>query len=111
GPSYQTTLNSSTQDTFVVKLRTDIAGADALVWSTYLGGSGVDDARGIAVDRTGKVYIAGITKSTDFPVTSASAYQATLWGAQDAFIARFDPDAGAGSGSLLYSTLLGGEGY
>ena len=116
GVSYQTTLNNSSDatvlltDVFALKLRTDIAGSDALVWSTYLGGTGVDEARGLGVDAAGKVYVTGMTKSTDFPVTG-SAYQSTMWGPQDAFIARFDPDAGDGPSSLVYSTFLGGEGF
>ena len=111
GPSYQKTRNNNSQEAFVLKLRTDIAGADALVWSTFLGGRDVEEARSIAVDGSGKVYIAGLTKSNDFPLTSSSAYQTTLWGVQDAFITKFDPSAGDGPSSLLYSTLLGGEGF
>ena len=117
GVSYQTTLDSATEatiripDIFVAKLRTDIAGAEALVWSTYLGGTAEDTPRGLAVDANGNVYVAGVTKSSDFPLTSSTAYQATLWGVQDAFIAEFNPSAADGASSLVYSTFLGGEGY
>src|SRR5437588_7997577 len=81
----------------------------ALTYSTYLGGSGDDGAYGIAVDGSGNFYVTGGTASPNFP-TSAGADQTASSGAYDAFVAKFDP-----SGSLVYSTYLGGsiadEGY
>ena len=52
----------------------------ALVYSTYLGGSGYADgggdiAAGIAVDGSGNAYITGTTDSTDFPTTARCAFQ------------------------------------
>jgi hypothetical protein len=80
-----------------------------LVYSTFLGGSAVDGATGIAVDASGNAYITGFTSSTDFPVT-ANAIQKHLqcpnsiyWNA-NAFVAKI----GAGGSSLIYSTYLGG---
>ncbi len=90
----------------------DIAGFDrtktlvvdpTLAWSTYLGGSNGDDVPlGIAVDPAGNTYVAGATTSATFP--TVAAYQPSLHGGYDAFVAKFDP---AGS-SLLYATYLGG---
>ena len=51
----------------------------ALVYSTYLGGSGVDDGHGIAVDGAGSAYVTGLTGSTDFP-TTAGAFDTTYNG-------------------------------
>jgi Big-like domain-containing protein/beta-propeller repeat-containing protein len=51
-------------DVFVAAM--DSMGA-TIKFATYLGGSGVDDARGIAVDAQGAIYIAGETTSVDFP--------------------------------------------
>jgi hypothetical protein len=88
-------------DAFVAKLN---ANGTALVYATYLGGSGVDAALGIARDAAGNAYVAGYTASADFPVTP-DAFQSSLQGsAYDAFVARLGAD-----GSLQYSTYLGGS--
>jgi hypothetical protein len=76
---------------------------DPLVYSTYLGGSLVDEGLGIAVDGSGSVYITGGTRSTDFP--TMGALQSTYGGGDgDAFVAKIAP-----AGSLVYSTYLGGS--
>ncbi len=88
------------QDAFVSKL--DATGT-LLTYSTYLGGSGDDYARGIAVSNLGNAYLVGITFSPNFP--KVAALQATLKGSQDAFVSELAP-SGA---SLVYSTFLGGD--
>ncbi len=89
-------------DVFVAKLSLDGGG---LVYSTYLGGSGADESRGIAVDAAGHAYITGKTESTDFPVTNG-AYQTTNRGSDDAFVTKVSVDGS----NLVYSTYLGGSG-
>jgi hypothetical protein len=86
-------------DAFVAKLN---ATGSALVYSTYLGGTGEDSGLGIAVDSSGNAYVTGATGSTDFP--TANPLQATFRGAIDAFVAKLNV---AGS-ALVYSTFLGG---
>jgi hypothetical protein len=84
----------------------------ALVYSTYLGGTGEDTGQSIAVDSGGNAYIGGYTCSSDFPVTQG-AYQTTLtvpagcnnFGNLDAFVTKLAP---SGS-SLVYSTYYGGS--
>ena len=76
----------------------------ALIYSTYLGGTNVDQAFAIAVDPTGSAYVAGSTASIDFPVT-AGALQTNIRGIYNAFVSKFSP----GGSSLSYSTLLGGS--
>jgi hypothetical protein len=71
-----------------------------LVYATYLGGTGWDDGRGVAVDGAGNVYVAGATLSADFPVTGA--YQGTAGGNGDVFVTKFNP---TGS-EVLYATYL-----
>jgi len=73
-----------------------------LVYSTYLGGSGTDVARGIAVDTTGSVYVAGYSDSTDFPLTTLGSLPA---GVRHAFVAKLDT---TGS-NLIYADYLGGN--
>jgi beta-glucanase (GH16 family) len=75
-----------------------------LVYSTYLGGSGGDYSKGIAVDAAGSAYVTGWTTSTNFP--TQSPYQATLKGSQNAFVTKLTPAGNA----LVYSTYLGGSG-
>jgi len=76
---------------------------NALVYSTYIGGSQFDHCVGIAVDRQGGAYVAGYTESSNFP--TVHPLQASLNGPEDAFVARIAP----GGGSLIYSTYLGGS--
>jgi hypothetical protein len=85
-------------EAFVVKLTP----AGALAWATYLGGSGYDKARAVAVDASSNVWVVGQTDSRDFPVRSA--FQQTLRAGHDAFVAKLDPNGA----SLLFSTYLGG---
>jgi photosystem II stability/assembly factor-like uncharacterized protein len=92
------------RDAFVTRFLAD--GSD-LVYSTYLGGSGVDRAYGIAVDpATGDALVTGLTGSTDFP--TANALQPRLGGpsgsAENAFVTRI-----RANGSVVYSTYLGGS--
>jgi hypothetical protein len=80
----------------------DTAGT-GLIYSTFLGGAGIDEGLGIAVDAAGGAYVTGMTQSTDFPVQLA--WQKTLGGTQNAFLSQLNP---AGS-ALVYSTYFGGS--
>jgi hypothetical protein len=88
-------------DAFVAKIN---PAGSALVYSTYLGGSGQDNATGIAVDNAGSAYIIGNTTSNDFP--TKKPLQATNSGDGDVFLAKINPTGSA----LVYSTYLGGSG-
>jgi hypothetical protein len=98
-------LPGNSSDAFVTKLS---PAGNALVYSTYLGGStNADNAFGIAVDSSGSAYVTGTTASIDFP--TKNAYQPMLSSgglAIDAFVTKFSPDGTA----LVYSTYLGGGG-
>ena len=91
---------------FVTKMN---ATGTALVYSTYLGGSGGDGGTTIAVDSTGNAYVTGKTFSTNFPVTQG-AFQTNNNGAakgvSNAFITKLNTTGSA----LIYSTYLGGTG-
>ena len=89
-------------DAFVAKVN---PAGSALVFSTYLGGTADDVGNAIGVNLgDSSVYVAGSTKSVDFP--TVSPIQPGLAGRLDAFVTRLNP---AGS-ALLFSTYLGGAG-
>ena len=99
GGSAQSTIVAGT-DAFVTKI--DATGL--LVWSTYLGGDGIDIANAVTVDGSGIVYITGSTTSATFPTSGEySAYQSMNAGGTDVFITAISA-TGAG---LIYSTYLG----
>lgn len=80
----------------------------SLSYATFLGGPGGDSANSIALDSSGKLYVAGTTTSAaTFSVPGGS--QNGPGGATDFFIAKIDPTA-IGANSLLYLTFLGGSG-
>ncbi|MCS1350584.1 SBBP repeat-containing protein [Mechercharimyces sp. CAU 1602] len=72
-------------------------------FSTFLGGSSRDIGTGIAVDSSGNSYVTGLSRSTNFPVTSG-AFQTINIG-ESVFVTKFNP---SGS-SLIYSTLIVGD--
>ena len=88
-------------DAFVTKLN---ATGSALIYSTYLGGSGFDLGRNVGVDASGRAHIAGETDSVDLP--TADPIQAALAGGRDVFVTVLDT---AGS-APIFSTYLGGTG-
>jgi hypothetical protein len=103
--AYDPTHNGG-QDVFLTRLDTK-DGPAGLEYSTYLGGSGDDVGRGVAV-RGHDAYVTGGTGSPDFPVTP-DAFQATSGGGQDAFVTMLDTKRDGAAG-LEYSTYLGGGG-
>jgi uncharacterized protein YfaP (DUF2135 family) len=110
------TFNGGVMDVFVTKFNADGSG---LVYSTYMGGTPAplrrgsetpfETARAVAVDASGNAYVTGQTTSPQFPTTSG-AFQPTLNAtdnvANDAFVSKLSP-----TGSLVYSTFLGGGGF
>jgi len=102
-------------DAFVAK----VSPQGALVYSSYLGGSYLDEGHGIAVDTAGNVYLTGATESADFPITPG-AYQPQIAGGgcsypfscPDAFVTKISSGntmaltvtkAGTGSGTVTSS--------
>ncbi len=77
-----------------------------LTYSTYLGGADSDGAFSVAVDADGAAYIAGFTRSTNFP--TANGYQESKSADFDAFVTKLGPSDGGGVAPLVYSTYLGG---
>lgn len=103
--SFDTTLNG-TYDAMVSKLSAD---GSSLVYSGYLGGTGINVpaelAQGVALDAAGVAYVVGDTISTDFPKTPG-AFDSTFQ-VREAFITAIDPSGT----SILASTYLGGSSH
>lgn len=88
-------------DAFVCKINSI---GTTLLYSTFLGGTGVESGNGLAVDASGAIYLTGQTTSDDFPVEPAASSSRT--GVSDAFVTKIRAD---GTG-LVYSTYFGGGG-
>jgi hypothetical protein len=113
--AFQTTNQAASNgepNAFVTKLN---ATGSALLYSTYLGGSGSSDTYysgdrglGVAVDGAGNAYVAGVANSSNFPVTPAAfqtVNKAAKNGGTNAFVSKLNPQGTA----LIYSTYLGGS--
>ena len=99
--AFQTTF-AGNQDAFVTKVAPD---GHSFVYSTYLGGNGIDVGNDVAVDSGGAAFVTGSTTSPDLP-TTAGAFQTVYGGGtSDGFAARLSP-SGAG---LTWSSYLGGS--
>jgi len=97
--AFQGTSGGGSRDAFV----SHFSPTGTLNWSTYLGGSGVDQINTLSIDGSDNIVVGGQTGSSNFP--TAGAFQGTFGGGQDAFVSHFSP-----SGTLNWSTYLGGSG-
>jgi hypothetical protein len=95
------------QNIFISKINPTLAGTAQLVYSIYLGGSGIDSLSGIAVDAAFSIYVAGSTTSSDFPTTSNAFQQAPQTGSHGFLSKLTIPGTAYG---LAYSTYLAGNG-
>lgn len=96
---FQPTSGGGT-DAFITKF--DNAGN--ILWSTYYGGAGPDNASSVSTDSNGNVFLAGTTTSTNFPLQNAGTYfEGNFAGTPNAFIIKFDP-----AGTRLWATYFKG---
>jgi hypothetical protein len=89
GSSIQPAYGGGPSDAFVTKI--DPGGA--IVWSTFLGGSGIETGFAVAVDGAGSAYVTGKTSSTTFPGVSSSSLQPANGGFEDAFVIKISDQA------------------
>jgi hypothetical protein len=98
-------MTAGGSDLFVVRLNSTFT---ASLYSTFLGGSGDDAGRGIAVDAAGNAYVTGFTTSPNFPTTPGAVRPnrpiGEPPGIADAFVVKLNPQGSA----LVYGTYLGG---
>jgi Beta-propeller repeat/HYDIN/CFA65/VesB-like, Ig-like domain len=102
--------NQGQGDVFVSKLN---PGGWGFVYSTFLGGSEIDQGTAVAVDSFGNAYVTGFTRSDNFPTSNPIQKILGIFGASscgestctDAFAVKL-----RSSGQLVYSTYLGGSG-
>lgn len=99
--AFQTTFNG-VNDAFVTKLN---ATGTALIYSTFVGGSGNEGSNGLTINEAGNAYITGFTASANFP-TTPGAFQTTKAAGEDVFVTEVNTSGSA----LVYSTYLGGDG-
>lgn len=88
---------------FVTKLD---ASGQALVYSTYLGGTATARCSALAVNAAGEAYVDGRTDSTDLPTTPGALFPTYRGGQFDAYVSKLN----AGGTALVFSTFLGGSG-
>ncbi len=106
--------NEGAGDAFLTEINTNLSGAASLIYSTYFGGSGLDQGNGMALDSTGNVYVTGVTTSLNGTLgftRPAGAFQpqcdldAVSVCEGDAFVLKVTP----GSATPTYFTYLGGS--
>jgi gliding motility-associated-like protein len=97
-------------DAVVFKLNPAGTGATDLVYSTFIGGTGIENGMGITINTAGETFISGSTTSANFPVTANAVTSVIHPGPEDAFVCRINP-LGAGTADLVYATYLGGSGH
>ncbi|MBI2924815.1 MAG: SBBP repeat-containing protein [Verrucomicrobia bacterium] len=91
--------HSGAADAYVTKIKSD---GSIILWSTLLGGAGEDWGSDVGLDPQENVYLTGFTLSGDFP--ALNAFDPTLGGSRDGFVAKFDT-----AGALQWSSYLGGS--
>ncbi len=98
--AFQST-NKGTTNVFITKLN---PAGGKILYSTYLGGSGFDNAAAIAVDGSGSAYVTGTVGASDFPTTPGAFMTTCPSLCNTPFVTKFLSD-----GSLAFSTFMGGS--
>jgi hypothetical protein len=112
GTGCTTQTPTTVTDGYVAKINPTLDGAQSLVYSTYIGGSGTDTGLGIAVDTSGNAYVSGSTNSTDWNFTLGNGFQPAYAGTQpnsNGYVVELVNSNGL-SFPINYFTYLGGTG-
>jgi len=100
--AFDQTYNGGGSDAFITKLNST---GSALIYSTYIGGSGLEFSFCISIDEFDNAYITGSTSSSNFPTTSSAYNQTYNGGTYDVFVTKLN----ASGTALDYSTYIGGS--
>jgi hypothetical protein len=101
--AYQATLASGGAEAhgFAWKINS----AKALIYSTYLAGTNMDQVNAVAADPAGNAYLVGATSSSNFPIVRPISNGGALLGLTNAFLLKLNS---TGSG-LIFGSFLGGS--
>ena len=102
GPSSADSTFAGREESFVVKLNSDLS---SILAATFLGGDGSDAATALGLDSTGDVYVVGNTGSSDFPGVGPGSADSAFAGIGEGFVAKLNSDLS----SILAATFLGGS--
>ena len=103
--AYKVVNNKNNTYGFLIKLDTKLKRNSALLYGTYFGGSGSDSFYSVYIDYNNYIYVTGVTKSRDFPITN-SEYEKDIHDSLDrAFLVKFDINQ-SGEDGVLYSSYL-----
>ncbi len=102
--AFQPTYGGGTLDGCVFMMDNNLHN---MIWSSFIGGTGLDAVYGVVVDDSSRVYICGGTTSLDFPTTAGVLHPAYMGGTADGFIAKISSNGS----TLLKSTYYGTGAY
>ncbi len=109
--AFQSThLSGNHIDAYVTKLDPNINGSGSLIYSSYLGGGEDDQGRGIDINSAGNAFVAGFTKSDDFPTVNPLQTFSHADGAEDDAFVTVMSTPSSGNGILFFSSYMGGDG-
>jgi hypothetical protein len=107
--AFQTTANqSNTGVAFITLVNTTMSGNSSVTYSTFFGGSGIDNGSGIQADGTGNAYIVGTTGSLDFPITPGVLPSSLPNLNSSPFVVKLSPK-GNGMADRIYASYFGGS--
>jgi IPT/TIG domain/Beta-propeller repeat len=101
GSSLQPAHGGSSRDAYLTKIN---AAGSAILFSTFLGGTGFDNIHSVVLDSSGDILVTGLTTSTNFPGVTGGSIQPAYSGGYDAHITKLNSNATA----ILWATYLGG---
>jgi len=85
----QALYGGGSSDGFVTKIRPEVIGSNALVYSTFIGGNDLDIVTGVDIDPAGNFYVGGQTASSNFLATAGTTQTRHGGGYSDAFAAKY----------------------